>query len=64
VELYPGRPLFYEASLALGCDFHPFGILGWVSEAAEPPIAPVVGIGSLGVGVPFPYSTSRGACFL
>jgi hypothetical protein len=57
VELYPGWPLFDEASLALGCDFHPFGIFGWISEAAESPIAPVVGIGSLGVGVPFPYST-------
>jgi hypothetical protein len=57
VELYPGRPLFDEASLALGCDFHPFGILGWVPEVAKSPIAPVVGIGSLGVGVPFPYST-------
>ena len=64
VELHPGRALFHETFLALGCGFHPFGILGCLPKTTESPIAPVVVIGSLGVGTSFPYSPERGACFL
>jgi hypothetical protein len=56
LEFHTGGSLFCEVALALGSDFHSFGIFGWIPEAAEPLIAPAVGFGSLGVGPPFSYS--------
>jgi hypothetical protein len=53
VEFHTGGSLFCEVALALGIDFHPFGFFRWISEVAEPLIAPAVGIGSLGVSFTF-----------
>ena len=60
VELYSGRALLQEASLALGRGFYPLGILGRVPEVAESLTAFAVGISSLGVGSAFSYSSQRG----
>ena len=56
MEFHTGGSLFCKVALALGSDFHSFGIFGWIPEVAEPLIAPAVGIGSLGVGPAFSYS--------
>jgi len=53
MELHTGGSFLCEAALALGSEFHSFGIFGWIPEVAEPLIAPAVGIGSLGVSFTF-----------
>ena len=56
MEFHTGGSLFCKVTLALGSDFHSFGIFGCIPEVTEPLIAPAVGFGSLGVGPPFSYS--------
>jgi hypothetical protein len=56
MEFRTGGSFLSEATLALGGDFYPFGLFGWIPEVAELLIAPAVGIGSLGVGSTFSYS--------
>jgi hypothetical protein len=56
MEFHTSGSLFCEVALALGSDFHSFGIFGWISEVAEPLIAFGLGLGSLGIVSPFPDS--------
>ena len=56
MEFHTGGSLLREVALALGSDFHSFGIFGWIPEVTEPLIALSVGFGSLGLGSPFSFS--------
>jgi hypothetical protein len=53
MEFYTGGSLFCKVALALSSDFYSISISGWISEVAEPLIAPGLGLGSLGIGSPF-----------